>query len=209
MKDRIPCRLIEEIGTRVVIGMHWGHDCPNSYGAAKRGPHFAEAVAEEMLHQDDPNPKRNLSDYLENKWPTQCIHCGTAVPGLSYDDLHPFMAQRRLYNTDSGKPEPGDMYYASWHHHPDYKKAMCQWDNCNDPRGHLIVVLPNGSTWDLDSRASNCTMKSDRLHRCWVRAGEPPNLHVDKNGHTCAAGAGSIAVDKYHGFLHHGHLVKC
>ena len=70
----------------------------------------------------------------------------------------------------------------------------------------LTVVCPNGHEWNIDSRASNCTMPYDYEHRCWVRHGEPPDIHVDKQGHTCAAGAGSIQAADYHGFLHHGTL---
>lgn len=69
------------------------------------------------------------------------------------------------------------------------------------------VILPNGHEWNVDSRASNCTMKEDRLHRCWVRHGEPPLVTANKQGgRTCAAGAGSIAVPGYHGFLNNGVL---
>lgn len=59
--------------------------------------------------------------------------------------------------------------------------------------------------------ASNCTMPDDKNHKCWVRHGRPEDgtLHVDKNGHTCAAGAGSIVAGNYHGFLHNGHLTPC
>lgn len=45
-----------------------------------------------------------------------------------------------------------------------------------------------------------------RPHKCWVRHGEPPDLHVDKAGVTCNAGAGSILSGDYHGFLHNGFL---
>lgn len=62
-------------------------------------------------------------------------------------------------------------------------------------------------TWMIDGRASNCTMPADHEHRCWVRHGTVgEKLHVDKNGVTCAAGAGSIAIEGYHGFLHNGEL---
>lgn len=47
------------------------------------------------------------------------------------------------------------------------------------------------------------------LHKCWCRHGEPPDVHVDKVGETCGAGAGSIAYPGWHGFLHHGALVEC
>lgn len=105
------------------------------------------------------------------------------------------------YDTPSGDLEPGCLY---WDHSlpDDY-----YWDNQNGPS--LCAVLPEGSYWNIDSRASNCTMKDDRTHRCWVRTGEPPNIHVGKDGHTCQAGAGSILVNQgtpseWHGFLHHG-----
>lgn len=61
-----------------------------------------------------------------------------------------------------------------------------------------------------DARASNCTMPDDKIHKCWVRHGTfGGELHVDKNGVTCAAVAGSIICGAYHGFLHHGHLMEC
>lgn len=75
----------------------------------------------------------------------------------------------------------------------------------------LVVILPDGCSWYLDSRASNCTLPNDNDHRCWVRRGSPESedLHVDKNGLTCQAGAGSIVSGNFHGFLHNGHLVGC
>lgn len=68
----------------------------------------------------------------------------------------------------------------------------------------LTVVLPDNTPWNIDSRASNCTMPYDYSHRCWIREGEPPNVTAGKNGNTCAAGAGSIATPNYHGFLRNG-----
>jgi len=56
----------------------------------------------------------------------------------------------------------------------------------------------------IDSRASNCTLPDDNVHKCWVRHGEAPNFTVDKNGATCAAGAGSIQTSNWHGFLRNG-----
>lgn len=72
----------------------------------------------------------------------------------------------------------------------------------------LTVVCPNGMHWEIDGRASNCTMPDDPEHYCWVRHGRPEDgtLHVDKNGKTCGAGAGSIQMGGYHGFLHNGQL---
>ena len=103
-----------------------------------------------------------------------------------------------VYDTPSGELEAGCMYWADW-----YPENM-NWDNHKG--AHLIVVLPNGDHWNIDSRASNCTMKEDRTHRCWCRHGEPPSITVDKKGHTCRAGAGSIMSGNYHGFLRNGIL---
>jgi hypothetical protein len=84
-------------------------------------------------------------------------------------------------------------------------KQLYGWDWDNQFEGPLVVMTPGGE-WVIDSRASNCGRPDDRTHRCWVRHGEPPNIHVDKNGDTCAAGAGSIVCGNYHGFLHNGFL---
>lgn len=79
----------------------------------------------------------------------------------------------------------------------------------------LIVKIPQNpdgsgeSHWHVDGKCSNCTRPGEK-HYCWVRHGEPPNIHVDKSGDTCAAGAGSIvAHGGWHGFLHNGCLVSC
>lgn len=95
---------------------------------------------------------------------------------------------------------PGACYdEEGWHDVPS---------QCGPDGRSLVVVLPTGMHWQIDSRATNCTMPKDEVHKCWVRHGKPEDgtLHVDKNGYTCAAGAGSIAVPGYHGFLHNGHL---
>lgn len=67
-----------------------------------------------------------------------------------------------------------------------------------------------GHVWYIENRASNCTMKDDRNHRCWVRHGTVGDrLTVDKNGLTCQAGAGSFFMgpnNEWHGFLRRGKL---
>jgi hypothetical protein len=125
----------------------------------------------------------------------------------------------------SGQLEPGNMFWADWlPHEPcddpgpfrcaDWKNsdgsyAKRGWHNCVDGR-HLNVMLPNGITWDVDSRASNCDMPNDVLHRCWQRRFNPetetPKFTVGKDQPTCGAGAGSIQSGDYHGFLHDGAL---
>ena len=111
----------------------------------------------------------------------------------------------RFHEQMPERMEPGDLFFISHHGGP----ATCRfWSNCDDR--HLHVVLPNGHLWDIDGRASNCAVREDLAHRCWVRHGDPRtgDIHVDKEGVTCAAGAGSIVSSGYHGFLHHGELVE-
>lgn len=82
------------------------------------------------------------------------------------------------------------------------------WEYAGADGLNIVCVLPNGHHWWIDSRASNCTMKNDVTHRCWVRHGTVGGIiHVDKNGNTCAAGAGSIQSGNWHGHLHNGFLV--
>lgn len=96
----------------------------------------------------------------------------------------------------------GSMYWRYWANHHPY------WDNGGDKS--LIVVCPDKTHWDIDSRTSNCGLKEDRIHRCWVRHGEPPNITVNKEGNTCVAGAGSIrGQNGYHGHLVNGALHRC
>lgn len=72
----------------------------------------------------------------------------------------------------------------------------------------LTVILPDFHPWSIDARANNCTMPADFEHRCWIRHGEPPAITVDKDGLTCAAGAGSIQTGSWHGYLRAGMLVE-
>lgn len=70
---------------------------------------------------------------------------------------------------------------------------------------------PRHRHWMIDYKASNCTKKDDKVHRCWVRHGTVGDkLTVDKKGNTCSAGAGSIYMNgnKWHGFLRNGILVE-
>lgn len=74
----------------------------------------------------------------------------------------------------------------------------------------IACVCIGGHHWYIDGRASNCTMKEDEEHRCWVRQGTiGEKLTVDKAGLTCAAGAGSFFMgpnNEWHGFLRQGRL---
>lgn len=74
----------------------------------------------------------------------------------------------------------------------------------------IYCMTLEGHAWLIEGRASNCTKPDDNAHRCWVRHGTVGDrLTVDKNGLTCAAGAGSFFMGKkneWHGFLRNGRM---
>jgi hypothetical protein len=171
------------------------------------GYHTTSVVIEPLLElAKQPCNGDDESDvpHSDPRWPKQC-DCGNYV--FWELDLRQINYQSLYRRSDTGElvalreAPPGAIWDAHWMAH-----------KVSD--GHYYCVkLPNGHDWAIDSRASNCT-RPNEPHQCWVRHGVPPDLHVDKNGDTCAAGAGSIdsgagTTSHWHGFLHHGHLVTC
>lgn len=150
-------------------------------------------------HRADETPPPPKND---PRWPLKCDHCS-----YQFKDTDAFQVyDDHVLVTDDGREfsirnaPPGAMWYADW-----------LGENYAGPDGRALMVrCPDGRDWLIDGAASNCTMKEDRgpfgkAHRCWVRHGTPPLITVDKNGKTCAAGAGSIDTKhKYHGFLRDG-----
>ncbi|MBI3654099.1 MAG: hypothetical protein HY231_23965 [Acidobacteria bacterium] len=141
------------------------------------------------------------------RWPLKCERCDYR---FTDEDNFQIFTQRIYRRTDTGEEvmlrlaAPGAMYDAHWY------GDVAQWRGA-DGRA-LIVVLPNGHPWHVDGRASNCTLPDDKIHKCWVREGDPTKpetLTVGKNGVTCSAGAGSIQSGNYHGFLRAGQLEEC
>ena len=135
------------------------------------------------------------------RWPTQCA-CGYVF--RENDEWQRFVEE--IYRrSDTGEETTirnapaGAMWYAAW------------LDRMQVPQGkHCLAVKTPGGEWLVDSQASNCTMKDDfrqERHHCWILHGEPPNVTANKQGgSTCGAGAGSIQVGNYHGFLRNGFL---
>lgn len=145
--------------------------------------------------------KNDLHEY-KDKWPTKC----------KCEYLFDKQAERQyrtetLYFIDGGpvlttlhKAPVGAMWYSPW-------LGQDAPDECGTD-GKALVVKTLGGDWHIDGVCSNCTKPNNKEHRCWVRHGVPPNITVDKNGNTCSAGAGSISIGKYHGFLRNGFLTE-
>jgi len=164
---------------------------------------------EYWLNRDAPHLHSAYVSYEPGTEPQERLQLVCESCGQTFDGVRSSWNITK-WDTEDGKLHVGDMYWADCMKEKDGK--CYYWDNCTGK--HLIIRVPDGDReeghpWNIDSRASNCTRKDDRTHRCWVRHGEPPHIHVDKNGNTCSAGAGSIQTDKWHGFLHNGELVKC
>jgi hypothetical protein len=181
------------------------YQCPRGYHEAWRPIDEVPAIWKE----DPTEPGRRIlsnmyreTDFAgDARWPTHCDHCGAK---LTQDHTRQVFTDLIYRRSDTGADEtlreakPGAMWDAWWYSHRRGPDGRC-----------LIVICPDGRQWMIDSRASNCTMKDDHVHRCWVRHGEPPNITVDKNGHTCAAGGGSIDTGTFHGFLRNGAFTSC
>lgn len=141
----------------------------------------------------------------DRRWPIYCDECE-----CEFDDTDRYQVQADIIYTgvSDGKvlhftlrePPVGAMWDSWWM--PNTHRG---------PDGIVLTVMTPGGMWMVDSRASNCTLPGDDIHKCWVRHGDPRtgDVHVDKNGVTCQAGAGSIATAGYHGFLNHGYLTSC
>ncbi len=91
------------------------------------------------------------------------------------------------------------MWFADWYE-----------DLFNPQLEYSLIVKTPGGDWHVDGQSSNCGIPEDnrqKNHHCWIIEGtHPPEITVSKNGITCIAGGGSIAIDNYHGFLCNGYL---
>jgi hypothetical protein len=163
---------------------------PGEYEVRDGRRHLVATESKPAL--DDPN------------WPTTCDSCGYA---FTADDPHQFWQAQVYERTDTGdlvtlREAPVGACWDAW------------WlpDDFRGPDGIALAVQCHGQhTWHVDARASNCGRPDDNTHHCWVRHGDPRECHVtvDKDGDTCSAGAGSIVVPGWHGFLRGGRLVEC
>ena len=190
-------RLATVIGERVKLRIYWGDACGG------HGTHNAhKTIRDTDTVVDIYDCTDNPDGHAKELWPTQCDHCGLAVPEELFSQREGRQVNRGArYDTPSGELEPGCLY---WRHSISNSHY---WDNHNGPMLH--AVLPNGAEWNIDSRASNCALPDNRTHRCWCRHGEPPDITVNKTGETCGAGGGSIDVSGWHGHLENGVFREC
>jgi hypothetical protein len=199
-------------------------DCPNSPEKPPFNGHRGEFELGVFDKNDPTRPQ--YPDPGDPRWPKTCKRCNQTL--VTSKDSGGMTGLPHYRREDTGQIitsplPPGAMFY--------YDDAGPPFG----PDGRCLVVClpPDGHWWYVDSIASNCTVPckcghpyvshhrwSDpnpipckkfepidgRKHRCWVRSGTPPLVHVGKEGETCGAGSGSIQTSNWHGFLTHGML---
>lgn len=176
---------------------------------------FLDEIEEEFEGPRD-QARRYRKQYEPGEWPWDafpnvCEACGKEMKNPT---RQVFMDEILVVKTG---PRAGQEFArrdlpvgAMWHvgHYDD----IPEWQGRDGIA--LQVMTPDGE-WHVDGRANNCTMPDDKVHRCWVRHGDPRTgyVTVDKEATpefpTCNAGAGSIwmkAPDGWHGFLYRGYL---
>ena len=190
-----------------------GHTCADGYHDALTYTHRADAIWDDHEWGRTLGPQP-ATDRADPAWPELCAKgCGYRFTDAdTWQDWQELIYRCPATGTEYvlhqnapadtlGAPAagPGAMWDAWWrngheaHRGPD---GIC-----------LMVRCPNGHNWCVDSEARNCTRKG-QPHDCWVRHGDPRQaaVTVDKQGDTCAAGAGSVQAGDYHGFLRDGVL---
>lgn len=197
-----------------------GFDCAHGYHSAMTH------LGLEPAAYDDRDGRETLAlrprvDHADPCWPTRC---GQGCGALTYPDHSPrrtdtseLRVLRSEDTPDAATSSPTTTSGRSGRSRSTAPAAPgASWDAWWMPysRGAdgtcLVVRCPGGHDWMVDSRASNCGSPDDDIHQCWVRHGDPRECRVtvDKNGHTCSAGAGSIGTPNWHGFLRDGVLVE-
>lgn len=204
MKRRIRCMFFEDQKiTRYTLRRYGGTRCGIFYYHNAHSPVIAETPDlpnPDGIRGNNP-PEKPAKD--DPRWPTKCERCEYQFTDTDEFQIFPYSTYR---NTETGEIVRDDllpvgaMYYGDWNlrfYGPG-------------PDGHCLVVrMPGQINWCMDGEASNCTRKGDKTHKCWIREGAVPNVTAGKNGNTCSAGAGSIAVPDFHGFLRNGWLEEC
>ena len=172
-------RLIHEIGHRLYLrrftfGSRTAPACPHS---GMTGHDAMVLIGQTPLIQgriksDEVWPVSAYKD--DPRWPTHCV-CGYAFQEA--DEWQVF--NRRHYDTPSGDPEPGDIFWTTW---GGQSKDRQKWEEAP----HLYGVCPDGRHWDMDGPSTN--------GNGWTRSGEPPLITASP----------SIDTGTYHGFLQNG-----
>jgi hypothetical protein len=182
-------------------GIHYRYlrrySCTGKSTCIKGNYHDAMNLLDEITDSEE-RTSGDLYPHDHALWPTKCEHCDYK---FTEEDEWQLFHQEKMQRSDNQE-------FCMYRNAPAGAMWFADWMPWRGEDGHcLIVVTPDGFHWDIDGRASNCSLPNDNEHKCWVRHGVPPIVTVDKNGKTCNAGGGSIGTPNWHGFLRNGYLV--
>lgn len=188
--------------------------CPLPHGYHDAVDFLKDRSARDELDSDSDYDRPSDESPL---WPELCA-CGYK---FQPDDKRQVFNQHLYSGAPDGKfytlrdAPIGAMWDAEWY------RSRGGGGMFTGPDGLCLVVKTPGGDWMVDAEATNCTMTQyeqvdkntrrwkGRTHYCWPRKGDPRTGMVDvrkEHGRTCGAGAGSIQLGKYHGFLSNGFL---
>lgn len=212
--EPIQCFVIEPTNVnRISLRRYVGSDNKEKVCPLPHGYHDAQVFFKDIpdgVEMSNIVPTEERIDSTDRVWPKSC-ECGYE---FQEEDHWQYFNESLYVRKDTNEivtlrsVPVGAMWFAPW------------LDQMYVPQlEHVLVVkLPNNHDWVVDSEASNCTMPKKALeggafqlpyqqdHHCWVLHGVPPMVTVDKNGNTCQAGGGSIAIPGWHGYLQNGVL---
>lgn len=218
---------IERVSLRRYRGSYEGGSCPHPGNWGYHNAEFFLGEMPERLDRSKPfdsgrgyyGAPWEVEEFADNpNWPARCA-CGYEFTDKDHRQIFTDDVMIRadgLGGKYSRRHAPvGMMWDAAWWQ-PRHKSVNggVGWINVGPDGLTLVVAVPSQdckgqwSTTDFmpEMRASNCDRKDDGEHHCWVRHGDARKneCHIDKNGLTCNAGAGSIVTNGWHGFIHHG-----
>lgn len=225
--DRIRCFLLLPTGETFISLRRYAQSDARCPARTLTGGHDAMTPVD-ILPELKANSLTQLDFLNDPRWPASCA-CGYEF----IKDDHRQLFNQTIYRRSDNSEE------VLWREAGAGAIMDCEWfhdmkERCGEDSHSYLVKLPGGHEWSPDARASNCdspcatcgkpnhqhrsTPRPDgvcdrfvesRAHKCWCRHGTAPDLTVDKSGHTCGAGGGSILVEGWHGFLRQGWLEQC
>lgn len=159
--------------------------CSGKYGYHNASVAFGVAPED----AETPTPPH---DHPE--WPKKCECCDY---DFTPEDTWQLFKENLFVRQDTGEQTTlrdapaGAMWLATWMPPAFGSIHFKALPTDVQAKGHLIVKLPGGHDWDIDTGAKNGTG--------WTRQGEPPMVTARP----------SILVPGYHGFLTNGELEAC
>lgn len=131
-------RLIKAVATARREGVLWKTSTPCAEGSFW---HRAEWEIGRVAGDAVQGLPEADTDSIRARHPEAgCENCASQLSAAL--EVSTFSSTGPIYDTPSGKPEPGSMFWATWYTCADGGQCFYGWTNCKGE--HLIVVLPNG-----------------------------------------------------------------